>query len=194
MKLVTQRFRPTLESLENRDCPAAPTITLLSAPAGASQVTLYGSVQDEDPSGLLVSLEGIYNGTVWTDQNGNFSITVTPFGPGRVTAQAVDTEGLSSNIASREVSNQLPVITSFSATHQLGNWWLFSGTVSDDFAEGLTVQLGGMFSLEGKTVTVRSDGTFEIAIELYDGEVGTATAYVTDWWHQQSETVAAVVS
>jgi len=78
-------------------------------------------------------------------------------------------------------TNHAPVISNFTASHSVGNYWTFSGQVTDDQSvAGLIVTLGGLPSLEGVTVTVTSQGWFSITVQLVPNESGTATAPTTD--------------
>jgi hypothetical protein len=78
-------------------------------------------------------------------------------------------------------TNHPPVISHFTASHSVGNYWTFSGQVTDDQSvAGLVVTLGGLPSLAGVTVTVNSQGWFSITVQLGPNESGTATAQTTD--------------
>lgn len=80
-----------------------PVITGFRAVNAAINVWyVEGTVQDSTPEGLTVTLGGILEGiTVTTTADGSFgySFTLGMGGGGPVTAQTVDPEGLSSNIA-----------------------------------------------------------------------------------------------
>ena len=182
-------YRPFMESLETRDCPAAPWLSLAAAPAGSSMVTLSGFVQDEAPGGLLVTFAGAWVGAATTDANGAFSLTVTPSASGTVTAHTMDQEMLGSNFASADLNNAIPMIVGFAAECLQGRTWRFSGVVRDEAPAGLIVQFGGLPSLVGKTAVVQADGSFSLVVELAEGETGAATASVTDWWNQFSSLI-----
>jgi hypothetical protein len=186
-------FRPLLEPLEGRDCPAAPVISLTSAAYGNSMVTLSGVVQDEAPGGLRVCFMGKYSGSTTTDAIGAFSITVTPCGAGTIGARTTDQEGLASNMAFTTVANAIPGILNFLAEHVEGQTWRLTGAVQDESPAGLTVCFGGTSSLCGKTTQVQADGTFCLVVELAEGEEGMVAAWVRDWWNQMSQVVWSYV-
>jgi hypothetical protein len=72
-----------------------------------------------------------------------------------------------------------PEITNFIRTSLGGGWWVFSGEVVDDeYVEGLPVEFGGL--LEGPTVNVQSDGTFEYTCYIDPTRAGLVSAMVTD--------------
>jgi hypothetical protein len=78
-------------------------------------------------------------------------------------------------------TNHPPVISNFTASHSVGNYWTFSGQVTDDQSvAGLIVTLGGLPSLAGVTATVNSQGWFSVTVQLGPNESGTATAQTTD--------------
>jgi len=178
-------FRPALEPLEDRWCPAAPVISLSWEPVGASMVTLSGAVQDETPAGMWIMFSGRCFGMTTTDSSGAFSVTLKPSGSGQVMAQTFDAEGLS-GVASVALANAVAAIVEFTAIRQESNCWTFSGRVQDESPAGLTVQFGGLPSLVGKTAQVQSDGTFSLTVQLQCGEEGAAYAQVSDWWNQMS--------
>jgi hypothetical protein len=185
------RFRPHVESLENRSCPAAPVISLSVAAAGNSMVNLSGVVQDEAPAFMWITFSGAYQGSTQTDANGAFSVTVTPGEVGTVFASVVDEEMYYAE-ASAELQNAMPMILDFIATHGAGTIWTFSGRVVDEAPEGLEVELWGLPSVEGLKVSVAADGTFSITVELAEGEDGYVQAWVQDWWHQMAEASTVV--
>jgi hypothetical protein len=168
---------------------AVPTISLTLTYGAQKTVTVSGTVNDIDPGGRTITLSGMMSGTVVTDTNGAFTWTGKASNRGVINASTVDLWGQQSNTAQVTVAPSAPVISNFAAGEQpgLGNYWTFSGTVNDCCSvNGLTVTLGGMPSLKGKTVQVLSDGTFEITVQLQNCESGTASAVTQDWWGQAS--------
>lgn len=92
-------------------------------------------------------------------------------------------------------TNQAPVIFNFTASHSVGNFWTFSGQVSDDQSvAGLVVTLGGLPSLQGVTATVNAQGWFSVTVQLGSNESGTATAQTTDAGGQASNIAWTVVN
>jgi hypothetical protein len=169
---------------------ANPFLTLSVTYGSQRQVTLSGQVYDESPGGRTVTFTGAASGSTTTDSQGYFSVTLTASMLGSVMATTTDAAGQSSNAAQVQLQSSRPVIQGFTCSEQ-SDGYLFSGTVLDESPGGLVVYLGGVpVSLQGKTVTVQADGTWSILIQLNGTQTdeGTATAYVTDWWGQQSET------
>jgi hypothetical protein len=79
-------------------------------------------------------------------------------------------------------STVAPAILSFAAIESGStNVWTFSGSVAASNPAGLVVKLGGLSSLQGKTCTINSDGTFAMTVALQPGESGTASAQFVDW-------------
>jgi hypothetical protein len=70
------------------------------------------------------------------------------------------------------------------------NLWTFTGTVSDPSSAGLQVQLAGVY---GAVVTVGTDGTFSVTVQLAPGVTGNVTAQTTDWWGQQSNLATELI-
>jgi hypothetical protein len=92
-------------------------------------------------------------------------------------------------------SSQGPVITNFQATHDSGNFWTFTGQVTDTGGvAGLIVTFGGLVSLQGKTAAVNADGSFSLTIALQPRECGTATAQTTDYAGLTSNVATADVT
>jgi hypothetical protein len=156
---------------------SAPTVTVGWSYGTAGDIVVFGQVSDIDAGGRTVTLSGAVNGTVGTDASGSYSVHLRPGGSGTV-IQAVVTDlwGLVSNAATVQFNPPAPVITDFSATKNTGNVWTFSGTVDSPEPAGCIVLLGGLSSLSNKCVSVATDGTFAIEIQLAVGESGTATA------------------
>ncbi|GEM_PF-6530160 len=186
-------YSPRLEALESRYCPIAPSISYLHSTAGPHTFMLAGHVTDEQPSGLTVQFTGVYTGTAQTNASGDFNVTIEPSQLGSIYAKVTDVEGLVSVPVQDVLTSMVPMISNFVAMRQFNNYWTFSGTVSDEYAAGLTVRLGGLPSLEGKTATVGADGTFSFTVALQPGEEGTATAQTTDWWAQNSNLATCTV-
>ncbi|QDT64092.1 hypothetical protein [Calycomorphotria hydatis] len=75
-----------------------------------------------------------------------------------------------------------PVITRFSATHLLGDFWLFEGTVDDENRATCIVNFGGII---GGSASCESDGSFSEVKQVET--IGNATAISTDNELQLSE-------
>ena len=151
-----------------------------------NQVVLAGHVDDVD-TGLTVKLGGTAAGSVQTDQDGNFSITVTPTQLGAITAATTDLWGDASNTAAVSVSSDPPFIYNCSAVQQYGTVYTFSGNVLAADPSGLIVTLGGIASANGMTTTVQPDGTWTLSVTLQASEIGQSVTFqTTDWWSQAS--------
>jgi hypothetical protein len=163
-----------------------PSITLTASGQGAGgAITLSGQVTDESAAGLIVTFRGAVTATAVTDNNGNYSLTTTSWGPGNVTAQTTDVWGLTSNAPSAALTNTAPVLSNFTAVPSNGGYWTFQGQVTDEFAPGETVRLSGIPTLNGTsgstTVTVGSNGWFEYSVQLTSQDHGCVSAQATDW-------------
>jgi hypothetical protein len=71
-------------------------------------------------------------------------------------------------------------IVDFGAIEEARDVWTFRGRVTGGNVAGLTVQLGGLPSLRGRTAVVGPDGWFYLTVRLQPGEDGMATAQTTD--------------
>jgi hypothetical protein len=183
-----RRFRPALEKLESRYCPAGPTITLNVVMLNQRNIQLCGQVTEPgaNVSGLTVTISGEATGTTTTNSNGVYSVVLQAAALGDVHAKTVDGAGQASNDAVYTLACDPPVIQNFTAS-QNGNIWTFTGTVVDESAPGETVTFGGISQLNGKTATVNSNGTFSLSVWLPSGLDNTVWAQDTNWWGQQSE-------
>jgi hypothetical protein len=89
--------------------------------------------------------------------------------------------------------NARPSIAGFTATGGYNRTWVFSGTVIDESPGGLTVSFGGLPSLNGRTATTGSNGSFSLTVQLRPLESGEASAQVTDGGGLTSDLVWALV-
>jgi hypothetical protein len=164
----------------------APAVSFSIAYGQQHMVTLSGRVTDEHPGGLTVNFGGVVTGSAVTNADGTFSITLQASALGQVQAMTTDTWGVGSAVASATVANGAPQLVAVSAVEGTNNVWTIQGTVSDECAQGLTVSFSGLPSVEGKTATVSSNGTFCLIVTLQPGECGTISALTTDWWDTTS--------
>ena len=114
------------------------------------------------------------------------------WGDAELTIRATDTGGLWVETTLNvhvEAVNDAPVVGDFGGSTEIGNFWTFSGTVTDvdDNVQGMLVNFGGILSSYGYTTTVNADGTFELTAEFPNLQSGTATVWVTDPHGLQSE-------
>jgi hypothetical protein len=175
---------------------APPQLTLNVSYNQQRSLTMSGGIVAAQNSGLTVSVGGVVSGSATSNSQGNYTVTDTASGPGQVTAQTTDVWGQNSNVATVNVPNGGPQITSFSASQSYGNMWTFSGSVTDPSggAAGLIVLLGGSSTISGLTATVTSGGSFSASKQLPVGTNFVATAQTTDWWGQQSNFATTMVS
>jgi hypothetical protein len=83
-----------------------------------------------------------------------------------------------------------PVIHNFLCANDVGDYWTFSGTVTDadDPVQGDVVVFGTIIACTNLqdpptlklTTTVRADGTFSLTVELHNLQTGTVTAQTSD--------------
>jgi len=150
-----------LESLETRDCPAAPALTMFAHSAGDGELVIAGRVRDESPSTAVVHLTGAVSADVTPDAAGYYRVVLTPTGSGPVQGQAIDGEGLTSagctdaNFADDPTP---PHIINFNIGQRGGHQVVVTGQVWDDenFA-GLPVYFSGIVN---GSATTNADGMF----------------------------------
>jgi hypothetical protein len=159
-----------------------PVITLDISYVAQRTVTLSGSVEDVDPSGLVVSFKGVVKASTITDSSGKFSLTTDASGLGDVHATTVNDWGLRSERATVTVYSAPPKIINFQAQVSRDGVWTFSGTVVDEDPAGLVVHFSNIPELQGKTATVGSDGKFSLTLLLHLTEPAQVHADVSDWW------------
>jgi hypothetical protein len=83
-----------------------------------------------------------------------------------------------SNVAQVAAASFPPIIQNFTASYQGDGQWRLSGSVAASNLQGITINFGGLGSLMGRSVSVGSDGNFELVVEL-QGETGSASAQAT---------------
>jgi hypothetical protein len=159
---------------------SAPTVTVSWTYGTRGDIIISGQVSDIDPGGRTVTLSGAVSGTAVTNQDGSYSVHLRATAYGTlIQAVVTDLWGMVSIPASTPFNPPAPVITAFTATMNTGNAWTFAGTVKSPEPGGLMIQFGGLPSLKDKCVSVATDGTFAIEIQLAAGESGEATAIAT---------------
>jgi hypothetical protein len=182
---LAHRARPWLEALEDRACPTAspPAMLNLYAVQTAPHVVhVAGAVHDNNlSSGDTVTLSGGLNTAVQVSPDGTFDIQLSSPPTATIVATAVnDATLMASSQTTYTFSADAPVVTSFGADHNYGNNWTFSGRVQAGSATGpITIQLGGLQSLQNVTATCNSDGTFFVTLNLTNAGNDTGLASVT---------------
>lgn len=178
-----------VESLEQRDCPAAPTINLSTQQLSDGRVRVSGGVQDEHPSFIAVQLGGVVSATTTTLAGGMFFWEGNASAPGTITANCTDDEGLAAAQATSTLTNSAPTIT-LNVTYVSGKQVVLAGVVTDETRSGRTVTLAGVVNA---TVVTNGDGTFTWTGTA--SALGTVTATTTDFWGIASNTAqVALVS
>jgi hypothetical protein len=174
-----------LEALETRDCPS--TLSMGVTYDNQNWITLSGQLTNTPmPGSMTVGIYGQASGSTTTDVNGNYSITLPASGVGNVYARTADGQ---SNVAQVTLTDDAPVIDNFQAIPDGGNFWTFSGHVTDQTAAGLVVNFGGLASLNGKTATTDNSGNFSLYVQLNGtpSDNGNAGAWTTDWYNMPSQ-------
>jgi hypothetical protein len=167
---------------------SAPTATVSWTYGTDGDIVVSGQVSDIDPGGRTVTLSGPVSGTAVTNPDGSYSVHLRATGYGTaIQAVVTDLWDMVSVPATTPFNPPAPVITGFTATKTPDNSWKFSGTVQSPEPGGLMIQLGGLPSLQNKCVSVATDGTFAIAIQLAAGESGEATAIATGFGPNSSQ-------
>src|SRR5262249_17642102 len=88
-----RQSRLQVEQLEDRFCPAAPTLSALTATQIGSSLVVTGQVSDESPATVRVDLGSAVTASVTPKCNGYFSYIQDNFSGGStVTIQAFDNE------------------------------------------------------------------------------------------------------
>jgi hypothetical protein len=172
---------------------AAPTITFTVSQDGQHNVTVSGQVTDQAPGGLTVTLSGVVTGTATTASNGSFSWTGAASSLGQVNGAVTDSAGLTGSYTA-QLTNVAPNITGLEAVYSAADGsWTFSGHVTDEYADGLTVTLTNLPGVGTATVTVQSDDTFTYVLEANSTATNIVSATVTDWWGAVSTTVTVTM-
>jgi hypothetical protein len=164
--------------------PSTAGLTLNYAYTSGNNVTFSGQLTGApSDAGQTITLGG-YGGTTTatTDANGNFSVTVAVTQLGIVTAGYAPGGQQQPVTASVTVNPMAPAITGFTVIPESGGYWEFEGTVTGTpDPQGMTINLGGLSSLQGQTIAVAANGTFDECFQL-NGQTGTVMASTTDWW------------
>lgn len=76
--------------------------------------------------------------------------------------------------AAEAQSDDPPVLNSLTAAHVGGNWWVITGSVTDESPSSCTVEFGGI--LDGFSTSVASDGSFSYVKNISSGGLVSAVA------------------
>ena len=171
-----------------------PVLTIWVSGESSGIATINGKLADLDPASETVQFSGAASGSVTTDSSGNFSVTVYTANVGNLFASATDLWGQTSNTEEVSVPADVIGIVDFAAIRETSNVWTFEGRVIGAVPGEVTVQLGGLPSLNSSApFAVAGDGTFAMTETLGANEWGTATALAIDSDDNQSNLAAAMV-
>jgi hypothetical protein len=132
---------------------------------------------------VTVRFSGVVTGQTTPDGSGNFATVLTASALGEVDAAGLNSQLQTVGTASGQLTNTPPVIRDFYGVQQPDGSYLFTGTVTDEYAPGLTITFGGNIpGMQNQTVQVASDGTFSFDVQLPANAHGTVSAITTDWW------------
>lgn len=165
------------------NAPVISNLTVVES-GPAKQVTISGTVTDEDPEGVLISITGKVTATGAPDANGHFSITATATELGDVTVKAIDPWALE-DVDVGTITSNAPAIVDLVVEQDGLGYWFIRGRIVDEFPAHLTVYFGGV--LEGYSQTADHRGIFEFTV--YSPEQGDAYVSAYDWWGIESELV-----
>jgi hypothetical protein len=150
-------------------------------------VVVSGTVYDESPGGLTVTIAGVASGSTTTDSAGHFSVTVTAGSLGDLTAHTTDSGGLGSNLASVTLTMNPPVISDLSITSTGYHLFELRGKVTGLWVAGLTVRLSSAIpEFNGQTATVGSDGWFTVDVTTDYALSAYVCVDFTDVWGQNA--------
>lgn len=185
-------FAPT-EALEMRLLPSGLSLVNDTGTAGDNITTDPTITGPTDVGELLIDVngDGVEDLSASPDANGNLLIDLSQhvtFGEVTVTAWTMTWDDSIEDYVINDVGsltfeyeyippNEPPEIT-LGVVQGLANLWTFSGTVTDENPEGLTVTFGGI--LQGYTAIVRADGTYSLTVQLPDGTEGYVSAQTVD--------------
>ncbi len=172
-----RRARPSLEQLEDRFTPAAPSISDFTATHIGSYLAIEGKVTDETPATTSVALGGAVSATVTPDASGWFNYVTSWNNGTQVTAQAHDSQQLDSAQLSAAIANPSdanPFIR-FSISYGQQRQITVTGQFIDEQPANRIVIIGG--SASGSATT---DATGSFSITLTADSLGQVTAWGTD--------------
>ncbi len=169
-----------------------PGLTLNITNEEAKTVLLTGQVTDPNPGGLTVTFTGVATGSVVTKADGSFSVQLQATSLGTIQGVVVNTSGVASKPAVVTVASPPPVITALNANDEAGVW-VFTGSVTGPWVDGLTVSFSGLPEVANEAVTVGANGGFSLVVSIDPEEDGTVNATTMDVWGQSSNTASWLV-
>jgi hypothetical protein len=194
--------RPSLESLEARDCPSTFAATLLlpvdlygayasqqsngaagplvvkeSHTYGSSHnVNVSGSVSGPGAGGSLIEFEGPIDGVTTANADGTFSFTAPASYLGNLMVGAVNGGRVSSNVLQDAIADVAPTIVNFTCTKLNSTTYQFTAQVNYQApAAGLMVSFGGgPLMLQNEAATVQTNGDLYTVTLTVDSTNGAA--------------------
>ena len=175
--------------------------------AGITDMCFDTTPGEGNPTSIAISLPNYFadvetlsaNMTYTVVQNTNpslfSSVTIDPsskqltvnlannaFGDAVLTVRATDAGGLFVDTSFGVHASQAPYITDFYCINSYGDYWTLTGNVGDydDPVVGDVVTFGGVLAQYNLSATVRSDGVFDLTVDLPGLQGGTATAQTQD--------------
>ncbi len=166
-----------LEQLEERNCPAAPSISGLTATHIGSWLAIEGTVTDESPATAQVRIGGALSTQITPDASGWFGYVTSWSSGTQVTAQAVDNEMLTSGVSTATIANPPDAnpFLMFMVTYNSQRQITVTGRLTDESPGGRVVTISGMAS---GTATTDASGMFSLTLTATG--LGTVTASATD--------------
>jgi hypothetical protein len=184
-RLRGNRVRLGLDSLETRDCPAAPVIASATSQYTADgHVQISGLVQDDHPTTMTINSSGAATGSTTSGSDGHFNVTLPATIGMAVTLSATDDQNatavLTTTVGSAVQNIQLTE-SGLTLTVVFDHWFqkqaTVAGFVSGPHAAGATVVFSGALS---GSVTAGSGGAFTYSAQAnYLGTID-AVAYNSD--------------
>jgi len=196
VRAVIGRIQPSGDPAGvNNDAPTTSGIADVTVDEDADNVTrdVYAAFDDAEDEDNELTYEVDENtdpdlfDSLYFDGYGGLVLDFADdaFGDAEITVKVTDTGGLfvttTFDVTVNPV-NDAPVITDFVGVQVEGDFWSWSGVVTDvdDDVEGLIVVLGGILEPYNVTATVLADGTFSLTDDFPDLPTGTATAQTED--------------
>ncbi len=184
-KKVPNSYRPRIEQLEDRWCPA---ISFNATVLAGHSVQFSGTVSGEYYSGVHVWITGAATASTTTDSNGNYSLTTSNASLGAVYALSSDDLAHALGWAETTIAVTAPSV-SLSLAYGTRNNVTVSGTVTGLDVASRNVTIAGVSS--GTAVT---DDSGNFSLTTTASAVGNITATTVDPWWQSSNTATVTVS
>jgi hypothetical protein len=185
-----RRTRLYVEPLETRDCPSAPSLTLVAEPGTGHNFFLGGQVYDNDPASCTVHFDGAISGTATPNSTGAYGVTLAASYLGTVQGSVVNAQGVwcVNNVLVTLVNNP-PTVNSLSITYGTQRAITLSGTVSDEDPAHCTITVSGVAS---GTAPVAANGSYSVT--LIATALGQVTVTASDPWSQASNPVSQTLT